>query len=209
MAVVALLDGAGPPLIPFPGGGGTPVGTLPGCGATPVRIFPGGGIPVGNFPGGCGGPPTGTFPGGGGGGTPIKPPFIIGGAPPKTPLLGGGGNPVVAAVAILLVNGLINGGLSFPRLDERAEDFVVAEPLPGGGGGIMLGTDVDTGSFPRGGWVCAMLAAALLAFPSRAPRSLKIFDDNEGFPPPEPEDEFVLKSPRIFEANAGMLGTFV
>lgn len=180
-------------MIPFPGGGGTPVGTLPGCGATPVGIFPGGGIPLGNFPSGCGGTTAGTLPGGGGGGTPIKLPFIVGGAPLRTPLLGGGGNT----------------GFNFPRLDERAEGFVVAKLLPGGGGGIILCTAVDTGSFPKGGWVCAKLAAALLAFPSRAPRSLRILDDSEGFPPPEPEDEFVLMSPRIFEANAGILGTLV
>ena len=208
--MVGLLEGAGPPLIPFPGGGGTPVGTLPGCGATPVGIFPGGGTPVGNFPGGFGGALAWTLPGGGGGGTPSTPGLTLGGAPLRVPLLGGGGTPVGADVGILPVNELIKGGFSFPRLEDRAEVFVVAELFPGGGGGgIMLGTDDDTDSFPRGGWFCAMLAAALLAFPSRAPRSLKILEESEGFPLPEPEDEFVPKSPRILDANAGILGTLV
>ena len=186
-----------------------PVNTLPGCGATPVGIFPGGGMPVGIFPGGGGGTPGGTFPGGGGG-NPMGAPLVAGGGSPLTiPLLGTGGMPVGAETVTLLLNGLINGGLIFPRPDERAEAFAVAELLPGGGGGTILGIGADTGSFPRGGWVCAMLAAALLALPSRAPRSHKILDEREGFPPPGPEDVVVLKSPRIFEAKAGMLGTFV
>lgn len=180
-------------MVPLPGGGGTPTGTcvdpLLGGGGTPA------GACVGPLLGG-GGTPTGTC---------------------AELLLGGGGIPTGTCVAPLLVRGAVKGfDLESPDIGRplpiSAAALVDTGPLLGGGGTIA-GTVFDTDPIPRVG--ATMLAFAFLAFPRRAPRSLRIFEDKEAFPVDgTPKEEVPVKpdpkSPRILEANDfPVVGTIV
>ena len=173
-----------PKVVPLPGGGGTPTGIC-------VEPLPGGG---GTPPGTCVDPLLG------GGGTPAGTCAEL--------LFGGGGIPTGTCVVPLLVTGTDKGfGLESPDIGRplpiSAAALVDTGPLPGGGGTIA-GTVLDTDPKPSVG--ATMLAFAFLAFPRRAPRSLKIFEDNEAFPVGgTPREEVPVKpdpkSPRILDAS--------